>query len=136
MPVAAIGALGSLVLVCLAACGGEDDEPVPIEEIPSDSRLSQLGAAELDGACEWASALAMEALPPGTMCNGVPIQSTGCMPVPDSCPATVGQWMQCLPSLLDRFGQEPCVLLDLRSPPTTPPRSSSKPRAAPASARA
>jgi hypothetical protein len=98
----------------LAACG---DDPVPIDEIPPDSRLSQLDSAEMDGVCAWGKGIANQKLPPGTNCHGTPIMFSGCMKVPAACTATVAQWRICMPNLLDRFAQDPCQVLDFAFSP-------------------
>jgi len=99
----------------LSACG--DDDPIPIDQIPDSTPLTGLSGPEMDGVCDWGAALARQKLPPGTMCDGVPIMFTGCMTAPPGCTATVGQWKACIPNLLDRFAQDPCQLLDLAFSP-------------------
>jgi hypothetical protein len=102
----------ALVLIFGAlACG--DDDPVPIDEIPPDTRLVELNSAEWEGFCEWGRDLARREIPPGTTCNGIPITYQGCMRVPADCPATVSETMTCSTAWLDRLAQDPCMLLDL-----------------------
>jgi hypothetical protein len=99
------------VLAGLVACG--DDDPIPIDDIPEETRLVDLSATEYDGVCAWASELAKEKFPPGTNCNGVAISYQGCMRPPANCPGTLGQWKVCIPVFFDRIAQDPCVVLDL-----------------------
>ena len=101
--------------VLAPACG--DDDPVPIEQIPGDTRISELDGPEMDGVCAWGKAVARQKLPPGTNCRGTPIMFTGCMPVPDACQATVAQWQVCTPALLDRFAEDPCLVLNFAFSP-------------------
>jgi hypothetical protein len=100
-----------LLILALAACG--DDDPVPIDEIPGDTKLSELSSAEFDGVCEWGADVSREKLPSGANCRGTPFNLSGCMRVPSSCQLTVGDWKACIPVVFERIAADPCELLDL-----------------------
>ena len=99
------------LLFAASACGGDD--AVAIDRIPGDKKLVDLSAAETRGVCQWGEGLAREKLPPGTNCGGNPVSFAGCITVGPECPATVAQWQQCIPSLLDRFARNPCQVVGL-----------------------
>lgn len=112
----AAACLGALV-ACLGGCG-DDDSSVPFDQIPRSKKLVDLTPEERRGACEWGAAIASRELPPpGTrlICDGIAltINAPQCQPIPAACPATVGQWEVCLPLLVDRLGQDPCLILDI-----------------------
>jgi hypothetical protein len=122
--VAIVRGIGSwtCLLVTLIVWGcGDDDSVVPFEEIPPDKKLVELDAAELTGACRWAASLARQKLPPaGTKlsCDGIEItlNAPSCLSVGRDCDATVAEWEQCLPNVLDRLGDDPCLILEIAFP--------------------
>jgi hypothetical protein len=102
-------------LSCAVACGGGDDDAVPIENIPSDTLLVELSPAEHRGVCEWGHSMASEKLSGRQLdCNGIAIEiNRTCSRTRSECPATVGEWQVCTPAILDRLIEDPCLVLDL-----------------------
>lgn len=95
-----------------SACG--DDSPVPIDEIPEETKVTELSNAEAAGVCDWGDQLFRDIVPAGTNCRGVPLTYDGCMfDRTMACSATVGELEVCLPALLERIVLEPCDLYDL-----------------------
>jgi hypothetical protein len=109
--IASLRTLEVILLIAGCACGGNG--AVPIDRIPGDKKLVELSAPETQGVCQWGEAVAREKLPPGTNCGGNPISFGGCLTVGPECQATVAQWQQCLPALLDRFARDPCQIFSL-----------------------
>lgn len=109
---------------CLAACGSDDDEVVPIEQIPPEKPVTALSDAEQRGVCEWGRAIASAELPPpGTelQCGGlvITIQKPQCLFTtgdPARCNATVMDYQACFPLLMSRLGDDPCLILSLQVP--------------------
>jgi hypothetical protein len=103
---------------------GDDDSSVPFDQIPRSKKLADLTPEERRGACEWGAGVASRELPPaGTQlsCDGlvITINPPQCQnqPVRAECTATVGQWEICLPKVMERLGQDPCLIVDLGTSP-------------------
>lgn len=115
-----LAALG--VALTVAGCGSDDEDEVPIDQIPADKAVINLSAAEQRGLCSWATDVAKSELPPaGTQvqCGGltITVNTLGCMnPTSPSCTATVAQWRSCLPGVMSRIGDDPCLILSLQAP--------------------
>jgi hypothetical protein len=104
-----------IVLTSLAACSADDDEGVPVEEIPGDKLLVDLTADEFTGLCDWAAELSHETFTDEVHCEGTRVQFHGCMRVSERCTATVEQWRDCIPDMIDHFAEYPCEALEVRS---------------------
>jgi hypothetical protein len=117
-------ALLALCSVC-SACGGDDEEEVvPIEQIPPDKPLVSLAPAEQRGLCAWGKAVAQMELPPaGTTlnCGGltITVSQTSCVYTTadaSRCDASVMEWQACLPHFFSRLGDDLCQILPLQAP--------------------
>ena len=64
---------------------------------------------------EYLSGIATDKLPPGLNCRGMEIEISSCVAEGTDCPATVSQWRKCLPALLDRIADDPCLPLGIQS---------------------
>jgi hypothetical protein len=94
------------------ACGSS---AVPIDKITPDKKLVDLSGDEQQGICDWATQMTRQkfaASPSQGRCGGQPL-TLSCMPVPQACPATVAQWMACLPNFVDRLAKDPCQVFQL-----------------------
>jgi hypothetical protein len=84
------------------ATGGSADE----------KRLVDLSPAEERGLCEWGEGVIRDKVAGRTIeCNGNPIRFSGCLGASEACPATVGQWTDCIPNLLDALFADPCLVI-------------------------
>jgi hypothetical protein len=86
-----------------------------MDEMPDSSMLSELGEADKVALCEWGAMVTSEKLPANINCRGVEIEVASCMTPGTECPATVSQWRTCLPALLERIADDPCLTLALQS---------------------
>jgi hypothetical protein len=104
--------LVATVAALCAGCVWDDSDVVPLDQVPPEKRLVDLSPAEERGLCEWGEGVIRDKVAGRTIeCNGNPIRFSGCLGASEACPATVGQWTDCIPNLLDALFADPCLVI-------------------------